>query len=62
MTLKIRISIVQLNKTSKFDDRGMPVYFVESSVELKTELPDHLKELAQKIKKDAETLTFKPVS
>jgi hypothetical protein len=62
ITLKVRISIVQVNKTSKFDDRGIPVYFIESSVDLKTELPEHLKELSQKIKKDAESVTFKPVT
>ena len=62
ITLKVRISIVQVNKTSKFDERGIPVYFIESSVDLKTELPEHLKELSQKIKKDAESVTFKPVT
>ena len=59
--LKLRISIVSVNKTSKFDERGMPVYFVESGIELKTEIPERLKKLSQNMP-DQGVLTFKPIT
>lgn len=58
--LKLRISIVSVNKTNKFDERGMPVYFIESSIELKADLPEQFKKLDQKTI-DPEELTFKPI-
>lgn len=62
--LKLRMSIVTVHKTNKLDARGMPIYLMESSIELKTELPESLEKiLAEKKSKQAhESTTFKPIS
>jgi len=41
--LKVRTSVVAVNKTSKFDGMGMPIYSIDSSTDVKFELPDHIR-------------------
>jgi replication initiation and membrane attachment protein DnaB len=47
LKIKLRISIVAVHRTSKFDNRGMPVYMIDSNVEAKTELPERLRKLVR---------------
>lgn len=60
--LKLRMSITAVHKTNKFEDRGMPVYFIESNVEMKTELPIKLVPPIKKMPTAKESLTFKPIT
>lgn len=50
-TLKARLSVVTVNKTSKFDSMGVPVYFVDSNIDIKFELPDHLRKIIEEKRK-----------
>jgi len=43
--LKMRISPVAISKTSKFESAGMPIYTVDSSMDVKAEMPEHLRKL-----------------
>lgn len=62
--LKLRLSIVTISKTNKFDERGMPIYVIDSSIEIKTELPEVLKNILTEKKANIvkESPTFKPIS
>jgi hypothetical protein len=60
--LKLRMSPVSIRKTNKFEDRGMPIYNVESSIELSADVLEYLKAFKEKIKQEKESPTFKPVS
>lgn len=46
--MKARISPTSVNMTSKFDSGGMPVYFVDSAIDVKLKLP----ETVEKIRKE----------
>lgn len=51
ITLKARLSAVTVNKTSKFEGAGMPIYTIDSNLDVKIELPTHIrKSLEQKRK------------
>jgi hypothetical protein len=47
ITLKIRISATIVNKTSKYDNEGMPIYTVNADIDAKIELPEHLRKLIE---------------
>jgi hypothetical protein len=51
ISLKMRLSVVAVSKTCKFDFRGMPVYTIDSNIDVKPELPNHIRELMEKRKK-----------
>lgn len=50
ITMKVRLSPVSISRTTKFDNAGLRLYTVSANVDLKIELPDHLKKLFQKSK------------
>lgn len=47
ITLKSRLSVVTLNKTDKFESGGMPIYTIDSNVDVKVDLPDHIHKLLE---------------
>jgi hypothetical protein len=47
LKIKLRISVIAVHRTSKFDNRGIPVYMIDSNVEAKTELPERLRKLVR---------------
>ena len=47
MILKIRNSPVRISKTSKYDSGGMPIYLINGSADVKTELPEHIRKLLE---------------
>jgi hypothetical protein len=47
MVLKIRHSPIRVDKTSKYDSGGMPVYMINGSADVKIELPEHLRKLLE---------------
>jgi hypothetical protein len=46
--LKIRYSLIKIDKTSKYDSGGMPIYMINGSADVKVELPEHLRKLLEK--------------
>lgn len=50
MILKIRHSIIKIDKTSKYDSSGMPIYLINGSADVKIDLPDHLRKLLEQKK------------
>ena len=55
--LNIRLVLVKVDRTSKFDNNGFPVYLVQSQVLTKTNIPKELREKGVKIA-SAEHPTF----
>lgn len=39
ITIKVRNSPISVSRTSKFDDRGLPIYLVDSTADVKVRLP-----------------------
>ena len=52
MIVKGRLIVQTVNRTDKFDALGLPVYYIESNLDLKVNLPPKLGELIEKINKD----------
>jgi hypothetical protein len=48
ITMKIRYSLIKIDKTSKYDSGGMPIYMINASADVKIELPEHLRKLFEK--------------
>jgi hypothetical protein len=48
IVLKMRLSPTRVDRTSKYEGGGMPVYLVDSSLEVKMELPPHIRALLEK--------------
>ena len=55
--LNVRLIVVKVDKTSKFDNNGFPVYMIQSQVLTKTSVPKELREKGVKIA-SAEHPTF----
>jgi hypothetical protein len=47
-TLKVRLTPIDISRTSNFDDNGMPVYVVDFSIDAKMELSPELQKLVEK--------------
>jgi hypothetical protein len=47
ITLKARLSAVTINKTNKFESAGMPIYTIDSNVDVKIELPSHIQKILE---------------
>jgi hypothetical protein len=47
ITLKARLSTVTINKTSNFERAGMPIYTIDSNVDVKIELPNHIRKIIE---------------
>jgi len=43
--IKLRLSPINISKTSKFDSGGMPLYLIDANVEGKIQLPETLRKL-----------------
>lgn len=52
MTFKCRVLVQTVNRTDKFDELGLPIYFIESNLDVKVDLPSNI----EKIIKDREKL------
>lgn len=54
MQIKARFSPTSISRTSKFDGVGMPVYWVESGVDVKIKLPERIEKILEtkKAKRD----------
>lgn len=48
ITLKVRLSVVTVNKTNKFESAGMPIYTIDLNTYIKVELPNHIRKLLNK--------------
>jgi len=48
--IKVRLSPVSISRTSKFDDAGIPVYWVEYGVDVKIMLPERIEKILAKEK------------
>lgn len=48
MKVKAKISPTSVSRTSKFDAGGMPIYLIDSTVDLKLTLPDKIEEILKK--------------
>lgn len=48
MVFKCRLSPTTVNKTSKFDDGGMPLYLIDSALDVKITLPPDLERMLEK--------------
>lgn len=48
ITLKTRLSAVTVNKTSKFESAGMPIYTVNLNIDFKVDFPENLQKLLEK--------------
>ncbi|TSA57368.1 hypothetical protein D4R42_01715, partial [bacterium] len=48
MTFKCRLLVQTINRTNKFDDLGLAIYFIESNVDLKVTLPPKLEKIIKK--------------
>jgi len=42
MTFKCRLLVQTVNRTNKFDNLGLPIYYIESNLDLKVDLPQRL--------------------
>lgn len=51
ITLKARLSVLTVNKTSKFESAGMPIYTINSNIDIKMELPEKLRKKLEEKKK-----------
>lgn len=47
ITLKMRLSVVSINKTDKFESAGMPLYTVNSNIDVKFELPEQMRKTVE---------------
>jgi hypothetical protein len=47
ITLKMRLSVVSINKTDKFEKAGMPLYTVNSNIDVKFELPEQMRKTVE---------------
>jgi hypothetical protein len=45
IVLKMRISPTAISKTNKFESAGMPLYTVDASIDVKVEMPEHIRKL-----------------
>lgn len=54
MRMKVKISPTSVNRTSKFDGRGMPVYWVELTINVKLRLPETIEKIRKKHKRAGE--------
>lgn len=54
MVFKCRLSPTVVNKTSKFDDSGMPLYLIDSTLHVKITLPPDLERILEKREKARE--------
>lgn len=45
--IKLRMPLISVSKTSKFDSKGMPVYYIEFGIEMKAALPERLQKLSK---------------
>jgi len=52
MVLKVKLSPSVVSKTSKFEQGGMPIYLVESSLEMKIEFPDDIQKALDAMKQN----------
>lgn len=48
IVVKIRLSPTTVNKTDKFDSVGIPIYTIDGSVDVKFELPNHIRKMLDK--------------
>lgn len=46
--LKIRHSPIKVDKTSKYDSGGMPIYLINGNADVKIEFPEHIRKLLEK--------------
>jgi hypothetical protein len=63
LKIKLRLSVTAIAKTSKFDERGLPIYLIDFNMEIKSELPEPIKKILaeKKAKTPVESPTFKPI-
>jgi hypothetical protein len=54
MTVKCRLWVMSISRTSKFDDLGLPIYDIESNIDLKVDLPPNIEELIKSKEKNRE--------
>jgi len=57
--MKARLSAVSINRTSKFDSGGMPIYLIDSGVDVKINLPERIDNILRK-KETKKAKTKKP--
>jgi len=49
--LKVRLSPTLVSRTSRFDDAGMPIYIVDSTIDMKITMPEDIKGILKQRRK-----------
>jgi hypothetical protein len=51
MRLKIRLSPTLVSRTSKFDDAGIPIYVIDSTLDIKVTMPEDIEKILKQRRK-----------
>jgi len=56
ISLKCRLSPTVISRTSKFDEVGMPIYIIDSTIDVKVTMPTDIEKILQQRKKSTRKL------
>jgi hypothetical protein len=59
ITVKCRLSPTVVSRTNKFDEGGMPIYVIDSTIDVKVTMPEDIEKILQQRKKSIDKKSVK---